>query len=480
MKNKLVSNYFYNILYQMLIVILPLIITPYTLRTLQVDALKINTNTTNIIQWFVIFGIMGVNLYGNREIAKVREDKNKCSRTFFEICFMQMGSMFLATIAFIIYYYGISHEEYGIYLLIQAVTILSVGLDITWFFYGVEDFKKVSIRNIFIRILNVILIFTLIKGLGDILLFIIINVSMSLLGQFIMWFQLKDYLSFVKIAPKDILKHIKPNIALFIPTIAISIYSVLDITMIRVFYNPDSNEVVYYEQAQKFVKMFLFFVTSIGSVMLPRISNVFSKNDDQAITSYLNNTFSLSLYLAIPMIVGIFMVIDGFVAWFLPSNFYQVGFLIKCISPIILFISLSNVFGIQYLVPTGKTSYYTCSVVAGAIINFLVNFLFIPTLGALGATIGSVVAELVVTSIQYMFTRKTIRLCMEPKEFVKVLLSSIVMAVSIYLFSLGKSPSMLITISQITIGIVVYGAMLICLKSRFVISIFTLVRKRQG
>lgn len=477
MDKKLTSNYIYSVIYQTLIVITPFITVPYLTRVMGVEALSINDITGNVTQWFVLFGIMGVNIYGNREIARVRDDKKILSRTFFEIFSMQFISMCLSTIAFFIFINAFP-SDYNALLLIQGITLLSVSLDITWFFYGVEDFKKASIRNMAVKILNVVLILTLIKGPEDLPKFIFLNASLGVIGQLIMWLQLRHYINLEKITFKGVLKHVKPNISLFIPQIAISIYSLLDISMLSILYDDKEKVVNLYKQAQNFVKMFLFFITSIGSVMLPRISNIYAKGETEAMNRFLNKTFKLALYLAIPMIVGIFGVIQSFVNWFLPADYYEVGKMMILTSPIILFISLSNVFGTQYLVPIGNYKHYTTSVVLGALVNLTLNYLFISTYGAYGAIFGSVMAELVVTLVQWFFVRNNLKVNIELKELVTILISSLCMLVPINLVLNNFSNSFISSVIQIITGGITYIVLLYIFKAPLFIEIVNRFRSR--
>ncbi|MBR5290115.1 MAG: oligosaccharide flippase family protein [Erysipelotrichaceae bacterium] len=465
MDKKLVQNYLYNVLYQMLVLISPFITTPYLTRVMGAEALSINSWTANIVQWFVLFGIMGVNTYGNKEIAKVRDDKDTVSKTFFEIFLMQLASMLLSTAVFFVYAHVLGNTYY-VYLMIQSISLLSVSLDITWFFYGVEDFKKASIRNMLVKIVGICMIFTFIKSPDDLMKFIFINATVGVCGQLIMWAQLKEYVHFVKVDLKGILRHVKPNIALFVPQIAISVYSVLDITMLGAFYE-DIRHVNFYEQAQKFVKMFLFFVTSIGSVMLPRVSHVYHQQKYDQVERYLNKTLRFAVYMSIPMIFGISGMIQNFIDWFLPIEYECVGNMIMYTSPIILFISLSNVFGTQFLVPTGRIRPYTISVLSGACLNFVINLLLIPKYGAYGAIIGSVSAELTVTLIQWFAIRNLISLKIGFGELLKVMVASVLMFVPVrFLACLGCN--ILVNVIQVSAGVIVYAVVLIVLKAEFV------------
>lgn len=474
MDKKIVKNYIYSNLYQLLVVAAPFITTPYLTRVMGAEMLSVNSWTANIAQWFVLFGIMGVNIYGNREIAKVRDDKPTLSKTFFEIFSMQLISMVIATICFISYAYFIGNS-YQTILLIQGITLLSVALDITWFFYGVEDFKKASIRNMLVKIIGITLIFTLVKGPTDLVTFVLINSITAVVGQFIMWAQLKQYISYEKISFKGVLRHVKPNIGLFIPQIAISVYSVLDITMLGAMYE-DIRQVNFYEQTQKFVKMFLFFVTSIGSVMLPRIANTHQKKDFDKIDSYLQKTMKLAIYMSIPMIFGISAVIQNFIGWFLPPEYSVVSMMIIVTSPIMLFISLSNVFGTQYMVPTGMSRQYTISVVLGAITNFAINLCLIPQFGAYGAIVGSVTAELVVTLVQYLFVKDKLKLDVKISSIIRVVIASSAMALVCFVTGFIGS-NILINLLQVVLGLITYVIMLLIMKDTFLLEMIKSLRR---
>lgn len=476
MDKKLVKNYIYSVLYQLLLVFTPFITTPYLTRVIGAEVLSINTWTANVAQWFVLFGIMGVNMYGNREIAKVRDDRKQTSKAFWEIFAMQFISMSVSALVFGIFLFTIE-SSLIYYMMLQGITLLSVSLDITWFFYGVEDFKKASIRNMLVKVVGIALIFILVKGPQDLVTFILINTLTGVGGQLLMWLQVHQYVDFYKIKFKDVIAHFKPNIALFIPQIAISIYSVLDITMLGSI-GPRLYEVNFYEQAQKFVKMFLFFITSIGSVMLPRVTNVYHKGNVEQVDAYLTKTLKFAVYMAIPMIVGIASMIQNFIDWFLPQEYHIVGLMIIATSPIILFISLSNVFGTQYLVPTGDTKHYTISVVSAAVINFALNLMLIPKLGAFGAIIGSVCAELSVTLIQWYFVKGKIKITLKAMEVVKIIIASALMIFPTYYVGVWCGANIVANLLQVAVGGLVYLGALYVLKADFMLEMLNSLKSR--
>lgn len=472
MDKKLVNNYLYNVLYQIFVLVTPLITVPYVTRTLGATVAGINDWTAGNVQWFVLLGQLGVSIYGNKTIAQHRDDKQQRSRIFWEIFVMQLISMGLS-FAFYLCYVFLGYEiQYRTYALIQAISLISVSLDITWLFYGMEDFKKASLRNVIIKLLSILCIFTFIKKPEDLSLFIFINAISGVIGQCWMWMQVKEYIQFIPIHLKGVLSHFKPNILLFIPQIATSIYTMLDVSMLGYLY-PDTAHVSFYQQAQRFIKMFLFFITSIGTVMLPRVANLHQKGQTNAIFDYIKVTMHMAIYLALPMIAGICSMIGSFVAWFFDAEYALVTPLIQLTSPIIFFISLSNVYGTQYLLPIGKTTIYTRSVVSGAICNAILNAILMPKLGAFGAVAASVFAEFVVTFIQWIYIRKNTQIRIQGQWILKYGSISLLMGVIVYALSSALPNNFGFNLLSIGIGGCVYFGILILIKDDFTMTLLT-------
>lgn len=476
MDRKLFTNYIYNILYQIVKICLPIIIVPYTMGHLGETTLGISDFAANIASWFILFGTLGANVYGNRQIARVRDDKAERSKTFFEILYMQLINMAIALVLYIGYTFFFVKENQIIYVL-HCLTIISSAFEITWFYYGVENFKTVSIRNIIIKIVGVGLIMLFVKSPADLWLYVVINALTDLFGQIIMYVQLRNYISFVKIdVIKGYFKHIGATFVLFVPTIAISVYTLLDQTMLG-FLTDDTGNVALYKAAQGFVKMFLYFITSIGSVMMPRIANLYQKNNDRSeVNRYLNTTFHLAIFLGIPMMVGMITVSPYFIPWYLPEQL-SIATLIQYSSPIVLFISISNVFGMQFLVPTGRNKEYSMSVIFGAVVNFFINLILIPKLAGVGAAIGSVCAEFAVMFVQYIFVRKEIEIH-ALRSFILYTSASIIMGVVVVLIGNLMGASLLCNIVQAGAGLLVYGLLLLIFKEKMLMNFLNKVFRR--
>ena len=470
MNRNLFKNYLFYILYQVLTILTPIIVVPYTTRVIGATGLGINAFTSSIVQWFVIFGIMGISMYGNKEIARVRDDRELLSKTFMGIFIMQLINMLVVSVLYIAFVYYANVNNKIIYFL-QGFVLLATMFDITWFFLGVEDFKKSSIRNMVFKLINVALIFIFVKDASDLPIFVFINTFTQLLGQLVLFVQLKEYIDFKWVSIRDAFAlHMRPNFVLFVPQIAISIYSVLDQTMTGLL-SVDEAQLAFYQQAIRFDKMFLYFITSIGMVMLPRIANEHAKGDKGNIFQYLNTTLKLALYLAIPMMFGMIGVGPFFINWFLAPEFTLVGYLIALMSPIIVFISLSNVFGIQFMVPTNMLRQYSLSVIFGAVTNFILNLLLIPIYGAIGSAISVMSAELVVTITQFFYVRKYFRTDLQWRSVITYIIAGCIMCVSVYFVGLQMGSRLLTNLVQAAMGAIIYLGILTVSREPFHINL---------
>lgn len=464
MKNKIFKNYIFNSLYQIVNVISPLILVPFLNRRLGADAQGINATISSIVQWFAIFGIMGIQAYGGRKIAMVRDDQNDLNKTFIEIYFMQVLNILLVMIIYFVVVIFINIDKFDLYnykiiFLIQTLTLVSVGFDITWLFNGVENFKAASIRNITVKIVGMIFIFMFIRTPNDLIKFVLINSVFAVLGQTIMWIQVPKIITEFKF-PKfsGVYDHFIPNIHYFIPTLATSVYVVLDQTMLGLMSDPKNAS--FYQQSQRIVKMFLFFITSIGTVMVPRLSNIFAKGEIGTVKQYVNKTLKIALFLSFPMMFGL-MAVGPHLEWYFSEEYKIACELIAFSSPLILFISLSDVFGIQYLTSVGKINVMRNTVLIGAVVNLVLNTLLIPRYGAYGAAIGSMGAEFVITAIQFMFVRKLLDFKGVSSSFIKYLIFGLVMYLGASYITLLMEPGIMMTLIQIFVGMVIYFTLIV-------------------
>ncbi len=471
---KLTINYFYNVIYQVLTLLIPIVTAPYLARTLQATANGINNYTSSIVYWFTLAGMLGITLYGNKEVAKVRDNKDKLSQKFWEIFALQFLTNFISLVTFYIIF-GFASVDYKTILLIQGLSILSVMSDISWFYYGMENIKRVTIRNIIIKILNVISIFIFIKQPSDLSLYVFLSCAFSILGQIILWIDLRHYISFKKIHFRDALSHFKPSALLFVPQIAVSIYSTLDKTMLGMLVS-DVAEVGFYSKAQQFVNMFLFVITSIGTVMMPRIVNLTANNQKDEGLRYVNNAFDLVMLLSIPMAFGLAAIAPYFINWFLTPEFAKTSDLMMILCPMIIASSLTNVLGIQLLIPMEKTKQYTKSVVASAVVNFILNLFLIRYFNSYGAAFSTIIAEYLVLIIQIGYTKEYINFKSKILPAFKYIIFSCIMFGIMMLIGKKMGISFITNIVQFGVGVLIYLVLILVSKDKTAFKLINMLK----
>lgn len=462
---KLRKNFIYNLIYQLLIIILPIITTPYLARRLGAESLGIHGYTLSIASYFILFGLFGTTLYGQREIAYVSKDKEKRSKVFFEIILLKLITMVISI--FLFYLLFAINGEYHIYYKIMTLELIANALDISFFYQGMEEFKKLVIRNLVIKILSMVLIFTFVKEPSDLWIYTLILSGSILLGNLTLFLGLKKYI--VKPKNIEIKKHLKPVLLLFIPQIATQIYTVLDKTMIGYILN-DMESVGYYDQASKIVRIALTLITAIGTVMVSRISLNVGNKDKKQVMDYIDKSIDFVWLLGIAIMFGIIAVSNNFVPVFLGEGYDDVKLLLCLLSPLVMLIGLSNVTGMQYLIPNKEEKKYSISVFIGAIINVIFNVILINKIGSIGAVISSVLSELIILIVQFIYI-EDIKFKNLFKSPIKRLISGFMMILVVILLENSLGPGLKTLIIQVISGALMYFSMLILLKDNLLLYI---------
>lgn len=455
-------NYIYNTILTLTNLLVPFITTPYISRVLNPDGIGIVAFTGSIVQYFILFATLGTGLYGAREIASLRNDFEKLKMVFWNIQYAKIFTTAFSYIAFLLFVF-LGGTRYQSLYLIQSFLILNCVLDITFLFTGFEEFAKITTRGLIVRIISTGLIFLLIRKPSDYSLYALINVLTTILGNVIMWFYLPKYMKMTKLSFSQIKQHLLGSLKLFVPIAATEVYTVLDKTMVGLL--TTEAEVGYYTMSQRLVKMVLSLVTSIGVVMMPRIANLMANQQKEQIQKYSQMVFDFVTYASVISMILIAVTMKDFVPLFFGSKFLKVKDLIVYIVPIILFVSWSNLFGIQIMVPLKKENYLTVSVVVGAIINFTSNLILIPKYQALGAVIGTVVAEFSVTAVQMILVRKLIWLKPLFSEIWKHGLAGIATIFALLPLTKVDMSSVFKILLECLFGIVMYFLMEVLLRS---------------
>ena len=457
---KVIKNYLYNLSYQILTIILPIITVPYVTRIFTSEVLGNYIFYNSIVSYFSLFAILGIGVYGTKQIAAASD----VSSTFWNIYAIQLIASILAIVVYLIVAFSIPQMS-GVIPLIVGITLFANMMDISWLFSGKEDFKKITIRNIVVRLIGVISIFTFVKSSDDLYLYVFLIVIFDFLGQFVMWVPAKKFIKRPSFNAKVIKKNLHPIVLLFLPQVAISLYVVLDRTLLGLL--GSYSDVGIYEQGQKLTSIIYKIVSSLGVVMLPRVANLLSERRDKEAQNMVKFSFILYNLIIFPMIFGLISVNEVFVKLFLGQNFQDVKYVLYVIVFNIMFVGWTNILGYQVLVVRNKNKEFMLSTTIPAFVSVAVNIAVIPFFGYIGASITSVVVETLVFAIQWYYSRNIInKNLLFNKDLVKIVCSSLVMfgAVMLCKMTLGLD-GIIGLIIYLAVGGISYLGMLFLLKT---------------
>lgn len=460
------KNYVYNVLYQVLLLIVPLITTPYISRVLGPEGVGQYSYTYSLITYFTLAAALGFGYYAQRGIAANRDDAYARSKLFWEtiLCRLLPTSICLAvnlTLCFT-HVYG----DDSTLMLVMSCSIAAIAIDASFYFQGMEDFGKIVLRNTIVKIATVAMIFIFVNSSDDVWLYALINLGMSIVGNATLWVGLPGYLVRVKIKDLHPLRHLPGTLRLFIPTIVMSIYGTLDKTLIGAITQSDL-ENSYYEQADKIVRVALTVVTCLGTVMIPRNTAEFKKGNIRKLHSNIYLASKFVWFLGTALAFGISAATFNFNNWFFGEGYEPVNRIMIMMSFLCLAIGMSNVIGLHYLIPTGRDKTFTLSITAGAVINIICNIPLIIFFGAFGAAIATIIAECTVTGAQLFFVRKELNVSKILLGGIKNIIAGAIMFAAIFPMSWFLPSNIGFTLLIVLAGAAIYFLALFILRDKF-------------
>lgn len=468
------KNFIYNTIYQILMIIIPIITVPYTSRVLGAEGIGIYSYTNSYVQFFVLFGMLGISSYGARQIAYAKKNKEKMTLEFWSIYNLQFFASVIALILYIIIFIVINEKDRSIYLA-QSTVLIATVTDISWFFIGYEDMKSIVVRNSIVKILGVVLVFILVKKPTDVFTYTIIMGGCTLIGQLIMWLNLKGKVVYKKVSFKKYIKYIKYTLVLFVPQLATKIYTLLDRSMLGTMTN--MYEVGMYDNSQKTIKLTLTLITSLGIVMLPRMSTLYADRKIKELKKMIYKSYDFINFMALPMVFGFIFIANDFSQWFYGESFDGIQVLLKYGSLLILAIGWGSISGVQIMIPMKMERRYTISVFVGAFVNFILNLVLINKFKAVGTTVASVIAEFTVSIVQIYFLRNFINIKKILISILKPLSSSLIMFIMLTVIKPLFRIGIFYTMIEVIIGILIYTFAMYFLKSSILNEILSLLKK---
>lgn len=462
------SNFLYNLIYQAFTIITPIITTPYISRVLSADGIGKYSYALSVATYFGIFGTLGITTYGQLEIAKRRDNENELHYIIKDVIMARIITMLISTSAYSVLVF--KSTEYREMYMILLFYMLAQMNDVSYVFQGLEWFKKLAVRNFVIKLISILLIFICVHDRKDLYLYIFIIQGTIFIGNFCLWPYIWEYIKPSKKYRPILRTHWKNSMIYFIPTVATTVYTVLDKSMIGWITGSEFQN-GYYEQAHKIVQILIAIITALGTVTLPRMVYLFENKKRADMRRIMDMTMKAILFMSIPMTFGLIAVADNLVPCFLGNGYEESIGLVKIFSFLIIIIGLDNTIGKQCLISTGKQKVFNNGVIIGAMLNLCMNLILIPRLGATGAAISSVCAELLILCIfiynskEYLYIKQLI------SSIITYTLLSFLMATVVWIIGLKLEQSILTLIFQMIVGISIYLCGGLFLKDAFLISI---------
>ena len=464
-KKSLKKNYIYNAIYQLLNLFTPLITMPYVSRVLKADGVGAYSFAGSIVNYFALFASMGIASYGRRETSYYQDDRTQRSVIFWNLKCLAAINVSVSLALYLTMTKIYSGANFIIYLIL-SLNIINVAVEVTWFFSGLEEFNKIVTKNIIVRIVHITFIFTFVKTKNDLPAYVFSSVFFSVMSNVVLFIFLPKYIDKPDLKSINPFHDIKIIWMLFVPAIAVEVYTVLDKTMIGII-TEGTFENGYYEQSLRVSRVVLALITSLGTVVGPRVGYLFFNNERDKISYYLYTSYRFVLCLGIPLCFGLIGISDNFVPWFFGSGFEKVASLIKITSFLILVVGLSSTTASQYLIPTKRHNIFTMAVIVGAIVNFTLNIFFIRRFQSYGAIAASLIAETAIALVEIYNVRKEI-------SFLRIIacgknyyIAGIIMLCVVWVMGRNLAPSIINTFTMILAGAIVYPVMLMVLRDEF-------------
>lgn len=458
--SKLVRNYLYNTAYQIFLIIVPLVTAPYLTRVLSSESLGLYSYVNSVVSVITTFGLLGLQSYGYRQIAYDRDDPESLNKSFSSI--FELRLLLLVAVS-LVYIPLALCSDYKVFFLIQYALIVALFADISWLFIGLEELRIVSLRNFVAKLLTVVGIFLFVKNDSDLGAYFALFAVATLFTVISVYPLAKKNVRFVFQKPKVVRAHIVPALKLFVPQIATTLYLQFDKVMLKAI-TGSANQVAYYDYAEKIINIPLAIITALSTVMMPRFANLHAQGNGEQLAIYLKRIIGFALFLGMPMMFGIATIAEDFIPWYLGTEYTATSIAIIILCPVCLITAVSNVLGAQYLSAINKTGVLTLAYYGAAVINMVGNALMIPEYGYMGAAIATTLCLLFSLGVQFFYVRRSISFGSLKNDFIKIVLSGLVMFVVVRLVSTKLSPSPLSTCVEILLGIATYFASTLVLR----------------
>lgn len=479
MGNSIKKNFGFNLLHTIVGFLFPIVTFPYVSRVLGVDGIGLIQFFQSILSYMALFSAIGIPLYAVKEVSKVRESFHTRGRVLVEILSLHLLFTLVGYLGvlFLLYYVPQVKEHSTIFVLLSTHLVF-VAIGVEWFYQGIEDFKYVMIRSLFVKVVSIILLFSCVQTDGDLLIYSILLVAAEAGNNLFNFVRLRKYIScdMLRWSNLNIRQHIKPAMRIFVLNLVVSVYVNLDSVMLGFLCG--ESEVGYYSVAVRIVRTLSAFSAALGGVLLPRLAYCVANKNTREFRRLTQKALDFILIIIVPLTFGLIFTADDLVILLCGKEYLASVMTLKIISPLILFLGVSNLVGTRILYAQDHETIVIKSAVIGSILNFSLNMVLIPFYSHEGAAIASVIAEFFVTMFMLVLGRKYIPYSIINGSFFKSLIFSFVMIIPILLVRTLDLSLWIKLVLEIFVGTSVYFVLITLFSPRYLHEFLSIVKHR--
>lgn len=413
-------NFAMNVILTASTMIFPLITFPYISRILLPAGVGKVNFATSVVSYFSMIAMLGVPVYGVRACAQVRDNKEELSRTVQEILFI---NLIMGSVIYIFYFLALWNiarlREDSALFYVMSTTIFFNVIGVEWLYKGLEQYSYITARSIVFKFIGLLLMFILVRDKEDYVIYAAITIVAGVGSNILNFFYLRNYIDLHPVGHYHIRRHLKAVIVFFLMSVATTIYTNLDTVMLGFMKN--DAEVGYYTAAVKVKTILVSFVTALSAVLLPRVSYYVEQGLQDEFLKVSRKALNFVVVAAVPVTVYFILYAEEAILLLSGKDFGNAILPMQIIMPTVLFIGITNVLGIQILVPLGKEKLVFYSVLIGAIVDLFINAIYIPSMASAGAALGTVIAEFVVFIVQMLMLSRQAKDLFEEVQLGKIL-----------------------------------------------------------
>lgn len=467
-------------------ILFPLITFPYVSRVLLSEGNGKVAFASSVITYFTMFASLGIPTYGIRACAKVRDDKEKLSKTAQELLIINSVTMLITCLAYVLSILFVSKfgAEKELFIINGIGMVLNV-FAVNWLYNALEQYAYITVCNLLVKIVSLVLMFLLVKHPDDYIIYGAITMIASSVSYVFNFIYAHKFISFKKSGTYEFRQHLKPIFIFFATSAAINVYTNLDVVMLG-FMKGDV-EVGYYNAAIKVKTILTTLITSLGTVLLPRLSYYVKKDKKDAFYHTIAKAVNFVVVLGIPLTFYFGMFAEESILFLAGEDFMGAIRPMIILMPTILLIGLSNITGIQVLTPQNEEKKVLYSILWGAAVDFVLNLVLIPKFASSGAAFATVMAELAVLIVQCIYLKDMIGKIVRQVSWGKVILAAAAGCLAGWMVKVWLDTGVfLVLLVSACVFFGIYGVVLLVTKEKFVWEIvggvldFIKIRKRNS